>query len=295
MYTSSTRHHLFNYYTFSDTCVMRSDTKVSCRIIEQDMDIGCVVQCDQTRIESFKLRVRVDEIEGGSKDKLAGVNVIKQEEYKIPVDYSVLNLVKGENLDFVVVSKKSDEGKIERYILMYDVSTSLIIYRMTEEEVCKKKVDDKCSLEDVYIYQMTNSRIMIVPKYVPLNETVYTRRQKPQIEFNLEELKKLKSLKGYYLKITGLTETELIELDKLFKFNEDSMNWLYWIVGITVLMTLLMIFILVLYQNWGVEEGQPLSNNRETLKLPPLPSKNSKSSQISFNSPKSSKKLRPRM
>jgi hypothetical protein len=258
---------------------------VSCRIFEQDMDIGCIVQCDQTRVEAFKLRVKVDEIEGGTKDKLSGVDVLKQEGYKIPVNYRVLFLVKGENLDFVVVEKINTTRKEtnttgndtdatgtaedKNFILMYDTTTGLIVYSMPQSEVCKNKTDTECDLTTTYIYQMSSNRIMIVPKNTPLNETLYIKKPKPQIEFNATELKQLPSLDGLKLRIHGLVESKDIDLKELFLFKDDGMAWMIGMGVGVALIILIGIFALVLYKNWGADDEETPPEKKEEKKKKP--------------------------
>ena len=291
LYTSASNSGSFTYHKFSDTCVLRSDTTVSCRIFEQDMDIGCIVQCDQTRVEAFKLRVKVDEIEGGTKDKLSGVDVIKLEGYKIPVNYSVLHIVKGENLDFVVVNKTdADEsrGEDKYFILMYDTSSGLIVYRMPQSEVCKNKSDVDCNLATTYIYQMSNNRIMIVPKNTPLNETLYIKKQKPHIEFNAEELEKLENLDGYALRIQGLTNHMDIPLKQLFLYKEDSLTWVYIVIGVLAFVSLIGIFALVLYNNWGADDEESSPYKKEEKKKRAKKSRDHDDQFASFTTEKTS-------
>lgn len=130
----------------------------------------------------------------------------------------------------------------------------------------KKKDDPDCNLKTTYIYQMSNNRIMIVPKNTPLSDTLYIKKQKPQLEFNATELEKLESLDGYYLSIQGLTNTKQIPLKDLFKYKEDSMTWIWILTGIFIFITLVGIFALVLYKNWGADDEEQVVEKKDDKK-----------------------------
>ena len=66
------------------------------------MELGCIVVCDKVRIESFRLRIKVDELDNGGKNQLTGLRVIKNVGYRIPVNHEVLLILKGDSVDLVI-------------------------------------------------------------------------------------------------------------------------------------------------------------------------------------------------
>ena len=233
------------------------------------MEICCIVQCDQTRIESFKLRILVYEIETGALNELAGVNVISQYEgYKIPVNYKVLKIVKGLSLDFVIVNKTDEkvEGVLNQYLLFYCISTRMIVHRMSVEEVCQYSTSSSCDIRSSCIFQISNTRVLIAAPHTDISKSMYSRRHNPQIEFKRDQLMKEITLEGYDLEVQGLTNNIRIRLDSMFVFKKPSMSLMYVIVGIFSFLTLVVIFVLVLYKNWRAdEESQPMSSARNRL------------------------------
>lgn len=91
----------------------------------------------------------VDELDNGSRDSLTGLQVINNAGYRIPINYKVLQIVKGNTLDFVVAVQPDNR----QCILFYDVQTSLIVYRMDREEACEKNTTEaECNLNSVKIH-----------------------------------------------------------------------------------------------------------------------------------------------
>ena len=253
-YRGSKLINLFSYHQFSKTCLLVNEKSVSCKIFESELDISCMVKCDDTRIENFRIRVHVDIIEAGSKEKLSGVELITNKVvYKLPPKYKTVHMYKGETLDYVVVKVDG-----EHRMIMYDAKTGYIVYEMREDELCADLIDQtyrsKCSFLTTFVYQMTNSRIMIVPKYTPLVKGVYIKKA-PQLVFDTTILKgKKPSAAPYSIEIKGLENTQTIRLDYVVEVGEQTNLWIWVFLGGTIGFILVGICVLVVYQNWRADE-----------------------------------------
>jgi len=256
LYIGSTT--IYSRHTYSKTCILRKDTFVSCKVIEQDMDISCIVLCDETRIESFKIRLKVDDIETGSKDTLSGVNFINSESLKIPPNYEVVQLVKGETIDFVVTNFSG-----QHYILIYDTATSQIVYSMDGETICPERKSE--CLRRAYIYEMTNNRVLIIPRGAKMENVVYVKKR-PKLIINKEAMNRLSSLEGYKLRVHGIkvrNETtgkidenyKDIDFDSMFEFKEENMFMLYLFLGLILGMGLVCTIFLLVYKNCDNDEA----------------------------------------
>ena len=269
LYIGSTT--IYSRHTYSKNCILRKDTFVSCKVIEQDMDIGCIVLCDETRIASFKLRLKVDDIETGSKDTLSGVNLIESESLKIPPNYEVVQLVKGETVDFVVANFSG-----RHYILMYDTSTSQIVYSMDGETICPERKSE--CLQRAFIYEMTKNRVLIIPRDTSMANVVYVKKR-PKLIINKEAMNRLSSLDGYKLRVHGIkvrdeATGEIVEnykdinFESMFEFKEESMLMLYILLGLILGMGLLCTIFLLAYKHCNSDEAYSSrkDNKRELLR-----------------------------
>ena len=242
---------IYSRHSYSTRCILRRDTFVSCFIIEQEMEIGCIVVCDETTIESFKIRLKVDDIEVGSKEELSGVNFIYSESLKIPPNYKVVKVVKGENTDFVVANLNG-----ELYILMYDVATSQIFHVMDGRRVCPEEKPD--CLASVFIHQIPGNGILIIPKGVKMGDVLWVRRR-PKLIIRKEKLN-LQNIEGYKLRIHGLKvwspsrksyidNFKDIEFYNIFTYREESYTFLYIILGFVAFLGILSCVFLMMYKN----------------------------------------------
>ena len=268
LYIGSTT--IYSRHTYSKNCILRKDTFVSCKVIEQDMDISCIVLCDETRIASFKIRLKVDDIETGSKDTLSGVNLIESEDLKIPPNYEVVQLVKGETIDFVVTNFSG-----RHYILIYDTTTKQIVFSMDGETICPERKSE--CLQRAYIYEMTKNRVLIIPRGTRMENVVYVKKR-PKLIINKDAMDKLSSLEGYKLRvhgikvrdeITGKIEENFkdINFESMFELDNENMLMLYILLGLIVVVGLICTIFLLIYKHCGSDEASSgrKDNKRESL------------------------------
>jgi hypothetical protein len=195
----------FTYHTYSSTCINKEDTRVSCYIHEQDLEINCLAQCDRTKVDRFKLRFDADEIYRSNmtdNSNSRGVTIIHTEPYKIPEDYSVLNIVKGVSFDVMVVAHERVGMDTAEYALIYDHQKGDIVNRIPAAELCDTSINSAC-LREMFIYTMSATRVLFLQKNKPLDSSLYLK-EGYQLELDYEPKITRSFLKGVRLVGEGL-------------------------------------------------------------------------------------------
>jgi len=232
LYADGDREH-FSYHRYSDTCRLRTDGKYGCYVQDQNLRLICAVQCDSTRIENFVLDVHVENLPNSKTSRRetyeGGVTIAKGLSYLIPFNHAVIQLIKGQSFD-VLVTQADEDG----FLLFYDCQSGEIFYMIEGKDVCSPS---PACLRETYIYQMTNSFLVILPKNMKLDEGLYLREPAlMKIPVTTWE-RKHQGLGNAILVIKGLNDTKIeIPLDSLFDLSPPE--WIIYLRTLIILASL---------------------------------------------------------
>jgi len=241
---------LSTFHNFSRSCLLLSGDAVSCRILEQDLDVACMLQCDDTRIATFVIRVRADEIGKEDEESSKKVDLRVGPTYAIPRGYSVDRFSKGRSLDLAVVHHFDSERRIVPEVLMFDSSTARIVYSLPlSRSICTAMPG---CLSQLTAFQMDTKHIFLLARQGLLASSLHVHSP-ATISFNPERVRSLRSLEEFSVGIEGFGEEQSINLDSMVSLGEPADAWTGVALGLLAVLSVACVCGLVVYKNYRGE------------------------------------------